>query len=141
MKKKFFKKILWSTLSFLLLIIVVLGVHIYIMTAKAPTDSTKIMARIDFKQDITKDDANKITAWLYQQKGVDHVLCNEATNIIVFTIFPVKTNADNIIYNLKSHFHYKAKRYLPSENDLQSGCPIAANSLAYKIADFFKKTF
>jgi hypothetical protein len=142
MKNKLLKKIVWFTASFLLLMIVVLGAHIYIMTRpKAPTASTRIMARIDFKQDITNDDASKITSWLYQQKGVDHVLCNATSNIAVFTFYPVKANADNIISNLKSNLNYKAQRFMPSEKDLQNGCPVAAVSLTYKIVNFFKQNF
>jgi|SRR5580692_2068150 hypothetical protein len=142
MKKKSIKRFLIGTGSVLLLLIMVLAVHIYIVTRpKAPDAHTRIMARIDIKQDINQDDANKITAWLYQQKGVDHVLCNPTSDIVVFTFFPVKTNANQIVKDFKSALPYKAERYIPSETDMKSGCPIASTSFSYKVYSFFKHTF
>jgi len=62
-----------------LFLVLVLAVHIYWVTRpKAPDANTKIMARIDIKQPITQADADKITTWLYQQKGIDHVLVNDS---------------------------------------------------------------
>src|SRR5678816_2120534 len=98
MKKHKFKKILWISLSIVAMLASVLAVHIYMVTRpKAPTAHTKILARFDFKLPIDKTDANTVTAWLYKQKGVDHVLCNEKSGIVVFTFYPVKANADNIL--------------------------------------------
>jgi hypothetical protein len=142
MKKISLKKILLGTLSIFLLLVLVLSVHIYMVTRpKAPDEHTRIMARIDIKQDIGQDDATKITTWLYQQKGIDHVLVNPQADIVIFTFFPVKTSADRIVRDFKSNFSYKAERYVPSVADLQSGCPVASTSKTYKIYNFFKNIF
>ena len=56
----------------------VLVVHIYPATRPDyKKEQERVMASIDIKQDIAPDDAEKITTWLYMQKGVDHVLCND----------------------------------------------------------------
>ncbi len=120
----------------------VLCVHIYIVTRpKAPDTHTIVMARIDIKQDIHEDEAQKITAWLYRQNGVDHVLCNPESDIVVFTFYPIKTSADTIVHQFKSNFNYDAARYVPSADELKGGCPVAATSMSYKTYSFIKKIF
>ncbi|MDR3714106.1 MAG: hypothetical protein P4L51_14900 [Puia sp.] len=140
--KSTLKKGLLITGSVLALLILVLAVHIYIVTRpKAPDAYTRAMARIDIKQDIDAADANKITAWLYQQKGVDHVLVNPRTDIVIFTFFPVKTTANKIVSDFKSCFPYKAERFVPSEADLKGSCPVASTSFVYKASSYLKKIF
>lgn len=141
MKKKKWKKILlWSVASVLFLFIV-LCLHIYfVMRPSPPGPNTVAMARIDFKQDINNNDASKITTWLYQH-GADHVLCNAATNIAVFTFHPAKQDANNIINTFKASTHYNAVRYLPSAKEMSAGCPVAATSFSYKIYNFMSNIF
>lgn len=144
MKKGLVKKILLSSLGGFFLLVAVLAIHVYIVRRpKAPTANTRIMARIDIKQPITQDEAGKITTWLYQQKGIDHVLCNPKTEIVVFTFFPIKTSGDQIVKDFKASFSYaQAKRYVPTEEELKSGCPAgASSSVAYKTYIFFKNIF
>jgi len=142
MKKRLLKKILLTTGSVFLLLVVVLCIHIYMVTRpKAPDAHTRAMARIDFKQDISKEDANKITTWMYQQKGVDHVVYNPVSKILVFTFAPVNTTADQIVNNMRSSLNYNAVRFVPSEKDLKSGCPVATTSFTYKTYSLFKHIF
>jgi hypothetical protein len=134
MKRKTIKKILLYTFSVFTLLLLVLAVHIYLVyRPKAPDAYTKIMARIDIKQQITQTDANKISAWMFHQKGIDHVLVNPQTNIVVFTFFPIKTSGNQIVNNFKEQFHYKAERFMPTTADLKNSCPAAASSITYKI--------
>lgn len=119
------KKLLISAGVLLLAATTVLAVHIYQVTRPQITDAERIvMARVDFQQDISLDDANKITEWLYANKGVHHVLCNAETNIAVFTFYPEQTDANNIIADLKKAGNYKAERYLPSTAAMKTGCPV-----------------
>lgn len=134
MKKNKIKKILWVSLSTVVLLVMILIVHIYIVTRpKAPDATTKIMARIDFKQGLKNDDADKITAWLYNQNGVDRVLCNPKSGIAVFTFYPVKTSADKITSDMRSDLPYTVNRYMPSKEEMQGGCPVGAGSVSSKI--------
>jgi hypothetical protein len=140
MKKKTLKKVVLGTIASVLFLFIVLCIHIYVvMKPKAPDAHTIAMARIDFKQNITTADAAAISGWLYQQKGIAHVLCNPATKIAVFTFYPVKTNADEIVNRLTSNLHLSAKRFVPSAKDMASGCPVASTSFTYKIYDFMSK--
>lgn len=120
-----------------LVLVVVLVVHIYMVTRPSREQmAQRVMARIDFKQDIAQTDADKITAWLYAQAGVDHVLCNAESDIAVFTFSPAKNNADKIINELKTN--YKAERYMPAASDMRAGCPVAMGSWSDKLYSLIK---
>ena len=138
-----FKKVLTVSATTFILLVGVLCIHIYLVTRpKAPDEHTIIMARVDFKQDISQSEADKVSAWVAAQPGVDHVLCNANTDILVFTFFPIKTSASKVIADLKSSFDYeKAVRFMPSEQDMKAGCPVAANSISYKAYNFIKNIF
>ncbi len=143
MKSKLLKKTLITSASVFLLLVAVLCIHIYIVTRpKAPTAATLAMARIDIKQPITYEDAYNITTWMYKQQGVDHVLCNAAMDNIVFTFHPALVDASAIAQQFRTAVHYEhAVRYIPTEKEMQGGCPVAATSYTYKIYSFFRHTF
>lgn len=133
------KKALYTSVIVLSILIVILGSHIYIVTRhKSPDSKTIVMARINFRQQITAADAERISGWLYQQKGVSHVLCNPVSRIAVFTYYPVQANADRITKDLGSALHYSAVRYIPSADELKNGCPVATTSFTYRVYNFFK---
>ena len=137
MKKKKIKKAIIISFSVIVFLFIALCAHIYIMMKPGkPTATTVALARIDFKQDINKADADKITAWLYAQKGVQHVLCNDKTNKAIFSFYPATVNASKLTGNLSSSLQYKAVRYIPDEKDMAKGCPYANSSFAYKIYNF-----
>lgn len=139
MKKKTFKKILLTGGAVLMLLCITLAVHIYLVTRPKPVnEKTVFMARVDFHQDISQEDASKITAWLYRQQGVDHVLCNPESDIAVFTYRPARADADDIAQRLTADLHYNGQRFLPSKEQLKTGCPVAVNSFAYKLVKYFK---
>ena len=141
MKTGVLKKGLLAVGSVFLLLTIVIGLHIYMVTHKPMDPNTVAMARIDFKQEINKDDADKITSWLAVQPGVSRVLVNEQTNIAVFTFHPAQVQADKVVNDFKNHFDYKAVRYVPSESEMKGGCPVAATSLSYKAYQFIKHIF
>jgi hypothetical protein len=125
MKRKTIVQVLKVTGLICFALGVALAVHIYMVTRKPKADATTIsLARIDFQQQLSKEDSVRITSWLYQQKGVEHVLCNLESNITVFSFRPIANNADEIAKTLAMNLNYKAQRYKPSAEALQSGCPV-----------------
>jgi hypothetical protein len=117
------KKALIIFLSLFVLAAVTLGVHILLVTRS----HTKrlVMARIDLHQPIGRADADSITAWLYRQKGVNHVLVNSQAAIAVFTFTPATNNANGIVRAFKASLPYsKAERFLPTGIMMKSGCPV-----------------
>ena len=124
MRKRKWKRIALGVLSVFLLGVVVLAVHIWWVTRPRIDASTRIMERIDVKQSIGQADADRITAWLYQQKGVDHVLVNPRSAIAIFTFAPVKNDGNRIAAEFVSQLPYKgASRYLPAASEMRGGCP------------------
>src|ERR1700753_1236854 len=105
MKSKTIKKIAIWSVSTLLFLTVVLMVHIWWMVRPRADASTIVMARVDVQQPLSQDEAGKINTWMYHQKGVQHVLVNPDTRIVVFTFYPVKASGNDIVKNLKAEFN------------------------------------
>jgi len=142
MKTKTAKKIFIVSASVLLLLAAVLSVHIYLVTRpKAPDANTRIMARVDIKQDISQEEADRIRYWFAHEKGIDNVMCNTINHNIVFTYFPVKNNASQIVQNFRSNFNISVQQYIPTEQEMMAGCPVASNSKTYKFFSYIKHLF
>jgi len=142
MKKETVKKILLWAGGIFVCLVLMLAVHIYLVTRpKAPDANTRIMARLDIKQPITQEDADHITSWLYDQKGIDHVLVNPKSQIAIFTFAPIKTNGDEIAKKFTAALHYDAVRYMPSEEEMMKGCPVKARSITAKVYKVFTHIF
>ncbi|MBS1774099.1 MAG: hypothetical protein JST82_14665 [Bacteroidetes bacterium] len=140
--KPFVKKLIWGVGSVLLLSVIVLGIHIYMVTRPGKPDAnTRIMARIDFKQDINQEDAAKIYSWLSKQVGVDRVMCSAENDNVLFTYAPLANNADKLLIELQTNLHYKAKRYMPSPEEMKKGCPVSQSSPTYKVYNTVKNIF
>lgn len=141
-KKNLVKRALKYAALTLLFLFVILVIHIVVVTRPRVDRTTRVMARIDIHQSMTKSDADKTTAWLYQQNGVDHALCNPSTQIAIFTFSPIKANADNIAAKFREYLHYpNARRYVPTEKEMQGGCPVASTSFVYKTVKFLNHLF
>lgn len=135
------KKVLIISISTIFLLAVVLMVHIYWVTTPRIDKNTVAMARIDLSNDVNQKEAEEISAWLYQQSGVQHVLCNDESNTVVFTFFPARANADRITSAFNAHFSFSGQRYKPDLNAMQSGCPVSATTLTGKVSNIFKGFF
>jgi hypothetical protein len=122
--------------------LVVLAVHIYVVTRHRVDPGSRGMARIDLHQPIDKADADRITAWLYRQKGVDHVLVSTRSAIAVFTYLPRTADAGRIVSILRDSLSFPAaKRYLPSAKERALSCPMTATPATNRIYEFLKRIF
>jgi hypothetical protein len=126
-----------------LLLLAVLAVHVYIALRPVKiTPDLREMARIDVHQPMTDQDAASITAWLYKEKGVDHVLVNPKTQKVIFTYFPYQTSARQITKDFKTALPYSADQFMPTEDQMMSGgCPVAAVNFSLKVRSLFKHIF
>lgn len=141
MTRKLVKKAFIGTLATLLLLVIVLGVHIYIVTKPKADANTVALARIDIKQPITETQAGAIESWLSQQSGVSHVVLNRQTDMVIFSFYPVKASASKIAENLTSTFNIAAARYMPTAEQMKGGCPALSHTFAGKAYTFFSKLF
>lgn len=142
MRKRKWKRIAITAGSVLVLGTVVLAFHIWWVMRPRVDATTRIMARIDIRQQIDPAGAERITAWLYRQKGVEHVLVNPKVGIAVFTYSPLQNNANVITQQFRQELAYSgAARVVPSETEMAMGCPVAATSFAYKAYKFMTHIF
>ncbi|HEY6901319.1 MAG TPA: hypothetical protein VI233_11770 [Puia sp.] len=141
MKKKTWKRIAFTMPGVFVLGVTVLAIHIYVVTRPRVDAGTRVLVRIDVRQDIDSADAGKITAWLCQQKGVDHVLVNPESDIAVFSFAPLQNDAGTIVCKFKRELPYKAERYLPSAEEMKGGCPVVATSAMSGVYSFIKRLF
>jgi hypothetical protein len=126
MKKKIFKSILLATSGLLVILSTVLAVHIYKVTRPAKADATTVsMARIDFKQDISDEDAQKITNWFNTKKGIQQFKCSAENRNAVFTFYPTQLDATKTVEIFTQELHYNAVRFMPNKADMMKGCPVA----------------
>ena len=140
MKKRKWKKIVLTSLTVFVGLVIILAIHIYWVTKPRVDAGTRVLARIDLHQPIGQADADKITAWLYQQKGVEHVLVNPGSQIAIFSYAPIKNNGNQIVKEFRTTTPYhKAERYLPAIDPNASGCPVATTSLSYKVYALMKR--
>ncbi|MEO6843557.1 MAG: hypothetical protein ABI184_00210 [Ginsengibacter sp.] len=136
------KKIFSRIMMVFGILTIVLAIHIYWVTRPKATNPHKIiMARIDIKNSLNQQDADSIKTWLYQQKGVYHVLVNPKTQIAIFTFYPAKVSGDQIVNKFHTAFNYNAKRYIPTEEEIANSCPALPESITQKISSFVKQNF
>jgi len=141
MNRKFIQRSLLGATAIIVLLVAVLGLHIYLVTKPKADASTVAMARIDIKQNIDESQAGAIENWLSGQAGVQHVVFNRASNIIIFTFYPVKASAGSIAENLRSTFNINAARFMPTAEQMQSGCPALSHTFSGKAYSFFSHIF
>jgi len=128
MQKRTWKRIALAALGVFVLGVGVLAIHIYVVTRPRVDADTRVMVRIDLRQDIGQADADRITAWLYQQKGVDHVLVDPRSDMAVFTFAPVSNDANRIVGDFSAQTSYRrALRYMPSKKEMQGSCPVGGH--------------
>jgi len=102
---------------------VILVVHIRWVTSPHIDAGTRVMARIDLHQRISREDADRIKAWLYKQEGVKYVLVNPGPAIAVFSFAPLQNDGNRILREFKMQMGYdQAVRYLPAVGRA-GGCP------------------
>jgi hypothetical protein len=124
MTKSAGKKIVFITAAIVVLAVITLGVHVYWVTRPHIDARAHYMARIDLHQPIDQTDAERIKAWLLQQKGVDRVLVNPRWSTAVFTFTPL-ANVNGIVQDFKASLPYRnAVRYLPTKKQAKTGCPV-----------------
>ncbi|HEY4336706.1 MAG TPA: hypothetical protein VGM89_12430 [Puia sp.] len=124
MQKRTWKRIALLAASLFLLGSVTLAAHLWWVTKPHIDASTRVLERIDLHQPIDAADVSRITAWLYQQKGVDHVLVNPQTAIAIFSFAPVQNDGNRIAADLARDLPYKqARRNLPTKSELAGSCP------------------
>lgn len=125
MNKKLLKRITAVVGLTLALFTIVLVIHIYKVTNKKITDPQAIaLARIDFKQQFSEQEAFKFKSWFAQQPGIYKASFTPENNNGIIAYYPTKANPNNLIQNFLKTFKLQANRYMPSKEDMMKGCPV-----------------
>jgi hypothetical protein len=143
MQKRKWKRIVVLSAAVFVGLVLVLAVHIWWVMRPRVDAGTRVLARIDLHQRIDQSDADRIQAWLYQQRGVKHVLVSPASDMALFSFAPLENDGNGIVTAFRQQMGFgKAARYLPVvDANAASGCPVAATSVAYKAYVFMKRVF
>jgi hypothetical protein len=131
MKKKIIKIAAWS-LSIVFVLFVVLVVHIYQVTKPVHYDNNDIqLSRIDFKQEIDSTQASEIKHFVAGLPGIENVMFNQHDGTLVYGYNQNQQNSENVYNKLMSFGNYKAQRFMPTEAQLASGCPVGKNKNSF----------
>lgn len=141
-KGKFLKLFIWSGSS-LLVLSAILVIHIYLVTrvGKNQDERVRQLSRIDFKQNIDAQEANKIRSFVNGLSGVENSYFNLDNDILVYSYLVGKQNSFNVYNKLVAFGNYKAVRYVVNETNAKSGCPIGTDktSISYKLSAYISK--
>ncbi|MBI3234217.1 MAG: hypothetical protein HYZ42_09280 [Bacteroidetes bacterium] len=144
MKNKKVKKILLWSGSVTLFLFIVLVIHILMVTKPVKYDNNNLqLSRIDFKQDIDSVEAGKIRHFVANLPGVNNAMFNIKDRNLVYGYMTGEQNSEDVYKQLMAFGNYKAERFIVSEEQLNSGCPIVADrsSLNYRFYSYIYKIF
>jgi len=126
MKKRKVTKIAIWTVSVFLVLTGILFVHIYLVTRNKDFGSNKNiqMSRIDFKQSVSTEEANKIQAFVKNMPGITGTLFNTDNGVLIYTYKNDQQNSLDVYTKLMKHGHYKAERFVVPASEASNGCPV-----------------
>lgn len=135
MRKKLIKIGAW-TFGVLFALFIVLAVHIYSVTKPVYYDNNDLqLARIDFRQDLDAAEASKVRSFVMAMPGVQNVMFNEHDRTLVYGYTLGQQTSENVFTSLMRSGDYKAVRFIPTEEQMASGCPMGGgnkNSFVYR---------
>jgi len=138
-KGKFLKIFIWTGSSFLVLS-AILVFHVYMVTHinKNQDERIRQLSRIDFKQNIEAEEANKIRVFVNGLPGVENSYFNLDNDVLVYSYLVGKQNSFNVYNKLVAFGNYKAIRYVVNETNAKTGCPIGTDktSMSYKLSAY-----
>ncbi len=138
------KKILLISFSTAIVLIGALVSHIYVSTETVQNDlRVRQMSRIDFKEPIDSLEAQTIKNTVNSLPGVENSFFNIKDGIFVYGFEPAKQTDENVMNKIMSIRKFKAERYLPSAENLASGCPVVGDkkSFTYRSYVYFSNLF
>ncbi len=137
--KKFF--LIFSSAT--LVLFTVLIVHIYMVTKPVKYDNNDLqLSRIDFKEPIDSMNANEIRHFVASLPGIQNTMFNIKDRILVYGYLVGKQNSDTVFHQLINHGHYKAEKFVVSEDMKSKGCPMAGkdrSSFVYRFTGYIYK--
>src|ERR1044072_5190075 len=131
--RKRIMKILKISVLIILILFSMLAVHIYQVTKPRQLDNNNLqLSRIDFLQPVDEAEAAKIRHFVASLPGADNTLFNTQNAVLIYGYQNNLQNSTDVFTKLIAFGHYKAKKFIVSEQQASSGCPVMnRNSFVY----------
>jgi hypothetical protein len=100
------------------------------------------LSRIDFKENIDSLKANDIRHFVSSLPGVQNTMLNMKDGILVYGYLLGKQNSNAVFDQLMQHGHYKAEKFVVTDEMKAGGCPMAGkdrSSLVYRLTGYIYK--
>ena len=123
-KKRILKISLWtSAVAVVLFATLVIHIAMVIPPTKPVNDTrSRQLSRIDFKQDLSNDEVDKIKGFIGAMEGVEGVHYNPESRILVYIHSTEKVNPNNVYQKVVGIGNYNASRYVVEKEDIKGGC-------------------
>lgn len=142
-KRKFLKFTIW-TFSIVVLLFAALVIHIAMVSPQTTNDSRlRQLSRIDFKQEVSAEEAEEIKGFVGAMEGVEGAHFNLQNGAFVYIYNTDKQDAETVYKKLMAKSNYKAERYIVDEKTGQGGCPmhVEESSFTGKLTAFVTQIF
>ena len=133
-------KILRISLGVLSALVLVLVVHIYMATHKAPVHNEGIqLARIDMLQPIDSTQAMEIRSHVKQMAGVKNCYVNVPAGTVVYA-YDLRQQTSAVVYaSVASFSPVPCQQFTPSAKELATGCPaMDHDSFSYRFSNWIR---
>lgn len=133
-------KILRISLGILSALVLILVVHIYMATHKAPVHNEGMqLARIDMLQPIDSAQAINIRSHVKQITGVKSCYVNVPAGTVVYA-YDLRQQSSAVVYaSVASFSPVPCQQFIPNAKDLANGCPaMDHSSLEYRFANWIR---
>ncbi|MCC5939375.1 MAG: heavy-metal-associated domain-containing protein [Lunatimonas sp.] len=137
------KRIVIGALVLAGVLVVVLAMHIYMVTAsegqKGPVFA---MGKFIFEQELDAEAQAAFSSVFKKQEGIKDVRINRDAGFFICLYDQKKWSTEAIIQSVQEHFQVSAYRYHPSTEELASSCPaFSKDSFIYRLGGFFENLF
>ncbi len=131
MKNQNLKRTLRFSLILFVGLLVSLAIHLFLIQKSKENQKVFAMGRIDFKAQTSQENLNGIREYTASINGINNAIYNSQERILVFIYEPKIVDAEMVLRKVKHHSKAVATRYISSETELKSGCPVDLNKFSF----------
>jgi hypothetical protein len=124
MKNQNLKRILRFLLVLVVGLTISLVIHLFLIKQVKANQKVFAMGRIDFNEPNPNENLSDVRDYTASIKGISNAIYNSNERVLVFMYEPKIIDANKVLNEVKLHSKTEATRYLSTENDLKSGCPV-----------------
>jgi hypothetical protein len=137
------KKIIIGIVGIAILLVTVLAVHIYQVTAtKKNNGPSMAMSKILLHEELDSLTSLGVKFFIQENEGVKDTRINRSAGHAICLYDRNSNDVREIIEALNQKFELRATLFQPSAEELAMSCPaIDRNSVTYKLGNFFENLF